>query len=582
MKKLNQNGVTLLALVITIVVLLILASVATYSGIDIIRTSRLNTFTAEMKIMQTEVNNLYEQWKSGQIAIDENTGNITKQENGTTISIGKDLTYNSTVEDQATYVLIDELGLGSSLSDLKGYKYFDYETIENLGIEGTEGEFLVSIKDRKVVSYEGLRYDGIMYYTLEQLPQSLYNVEYNPTQGEPTFDLSCENIGSGQWKIKISNIQYDGYINKWQIRYRVKAAEGENENSWEITEEFTGDNYTIDIPINNLLDTYEIQVFNGENVISKPYDYQILKIGAYVDYTYDETENYIINSENSGTDSNPATGIPQTKELKWRILKVHNDGTIDLVSDTSTDTEIYFKGAVGYNNGVYILNDICAKQYSNSKLGITARSLNLEDIEEELNEQGIELRNEYSDTTQANIKYGGFKLYNGVYPMIYARENGSWTDITTDISNLTDEEIKNNLKKDGIGRSENGYTDVTTEKASEIENGLIITQTYYNLQITSEYLKNSDIYPVLFERDESYWLASRCTSSYVAYAQFGICGVNKNLIGGNGVFNSSKGEGNASRKIRPVVTLKADSIKLVINNEENNENNPYKIIKIKQ
>ena len=84
MKKLNQNGVTLLALVITIVVLLILASVATYSGIDIIRSSRLNTFTAEMKIMQTEVNNLYEQWKSGEINIDENTGNITKQENGTT------------------------------------------------------------------------------------------------------------------------------------------------------------------------------------------------------------------------------------------------------------------------------------------------------------------------------------------------------------------------------------------------------------------------------------------------------------------------------------------------------------------
>ena len=67
----NSKGVTLVALIITIVVLIIIASIATYSGIDIIRSSRLTSFTTEMKIMQTELNELYEQWKNGEIIIDD-------------------------------------------------------------------------------------------------------------------------------------------------------------------------------------------------------------------------------------------------------------------------------------------------------------------------------------------------------------------------------------------------------------------------------------------------------------------------------------------------------------------------------
>ena len=216
----NSKGVTLVALIITIVVLIIIASIATYSGIDIIRSSRLTSFTTEMKIMQTEVNELYEQWKNGEIIIDDN-GNVTIQEDESTqVSIGKDLTYDSDVENQASYVLIHELDLGDTLSDLKGYRYFDYATIEYLGIEGTEGEFFVNIADRKVVSFEGFRYDGVMYYTLEQLPQSLYNVDYSPNQGKPTFDLSYEAIGNNKWRITISNIQYDGNIDKWYVKYQ--------------------------------------------------------------------------------------------------------------------------------------------------------------------------------------------------------------------------------------------------------------------------------------------------------------------------------------------------------------------------
>ena len=246
----NSKGVTLVALIITIVVLIIIASIATYSGIDIIRSSRLTSFTTEMKIMQTEVNELYEQWKNGKIIIDNN-GNVTIQEDESTqVSIGKDLTYDSDVENQASYVLIHELDLGDTLSDLKAYRYFDYATIEYLGIEGTEGEFFVNIPDRKVVSFEGFRYDGVMYYTLEQLPQSLYNVDYNPNQGEPTFDVSFEKIGDEKYRITISNIQYDGNIDKWYVKYQEDGTD-----YWNTSEDLS---FVVNKKVN-----YKIYIENG-------------------------------------------------------------------------------------------------------------------------------------------------------------------------------------------------------------------------------------------------------------------------------------------------------------------------------
>ena len=75
--KLNDaKGITLVSLAITIAVLLILASVATYSGVNILRQSKLNKFTTEMKLMQTEVNDLYDRYKNGEDVL----------------SLGKDLT----------------------------------------------------------------------------------------------------------------------------------------------------------------------------------------------------------------------------------------------------------------------------------------------------------------------------------------------------------------------------------------------------------------------------------------------------------------------------------------------------------
>lgn len=222
MRKINSKGITLISLVVTIAILLILASIATYSGVDVIRQSNLNKFTAEMKVMQTQVNDLYQKYKDG-----------TTVSIGSNNYIGEDI-LNRIGEDLPAYAdSVFEVGT-SGITDKTGYRYYDQDTIKGLNIEGVEGEFYINVSKRSVIATEGLEYNGTTYYTLEQLPDSLYNVSYeDKNTGKPTFDVTKENVGDKN-RIIISNINYDGYIDKWEVKYQL-----EGQDYWNTSEDLS-------------------------------------------------------------------------------------------------------------------------------------------------------------------------------------------------------------------------------------------------------------------------------------------------------------------------------------------------------
>ena len=228
----NNKGITLMALVITIILLIILASIGTYSGIQVVKSAQFTAFSTELKIMQTQVNKLYEEKKNG---------------NSDVNALGKTISSSSTtVQSNATKAFN-----ASGIRDTSDYKYFDTDTIKSLNIEGVEGEFLVNIDKRSVVSYDGFEYEGKTYYTLEQLPDGLYNVEYNTSEQQPDFNVDYELLENGKCKILVNNINYNGNINKWQLKYKK-----ENEDDWKTTNNysFTIDevgNYRVKIANNN-------------------------------------------------------------------------------------------------------------------------------------------------------------------------------------------------------------------------------------------------------------------------------------------------------------------------------------------
>ena len=133
-------------------------------------------------------------------------------------------------------------------------------------------------------------------------------------------------------------------------------------------------------------------------------------IGKIVSYTPNTpSTGYDLSTAKSGYGS--AQTIDGTYDpTTWKIMEVDENGNITKLLGIGAK-DVYFQGSTGYNNGVYLLNDICKSRYGNASLGATARSLNIEDIESRMNATGIAARNAYkAGTTQ----YGTTKKYTGI------------------------------------------------------------------------------------------------------------------------------------------------------------------------
>ena len=156
----NSKGITLITLIITVMVLAILTSVAVYSGIEVLNSSKLTRFTTEMKLIQTRVNEIYDDRDNY-----ENKGQDASS-------------YATQLSSIATAIGSDFTTWGYS-SDISNYRYYTKEKLkEDLDIEDVEQDVLIDLYNRKIISVNGTTVDGQTYYVLEQLPNSVYNVEY--------------------------------------------------------------------------------------------------------------------------------------------------------------------------------------------------------------------------------------------------------------------------------------------------------------------------------------------------------------------------------------------------------------------
>ena len=302
-------------------------------------------------------------------------------------------------------------------------------------------------------------------------------------------------------------------------------------------------NFTVTGTVNGETSTKTVSV--TVNQYSSKY-----KIGDYVNYTYDPAENYKITSATCGSSSNPADGIPQTSGLKWRILNIDEaNGTVDLISENPTGTSVYFSDILGYNNGPYLMNEICKAQYSNKSLGVNARSINLLDMEKQLTAAGIAARNAYS----SNVKYGTTKTYtsNTKYPSLYAGQKGAGVNVA--------EEKASTIAQPDISKGNDPYeeskaiaeTEPTTDKTYGTGNQLTVTQTYYYIPIN---VTNYGDAASVLSNSNYFWVASRFVYTYSGAASFGLRFASTSTDGLT-MFYSNGNTNNVNYRLRPVVSL---------------------------
>ena len=231
----NEKGVTLQALIITIVLLLIVTSIGATAGTSALEYSKYSKLKTELQLLQTKVNELNENNDSskGQDLNNAQKEILEKEEVKSIIYNGK--------EDKK-----DEVK--------RGFKFFSVSEIKNdFDLSGIERSYLINVDYRYVVSCEGFKYKNVTYYMIEQMDDGMYNVEYhNKNSNTGTFEVSS-SIEGNVGKIIVSINNYDGYINNWQVKYKLNT-----EEKWQISNdlEFTVDN----------AGTYIVNVVHGDEI----------------------------------------------------------------------------------------------------------------------------------------------------------------------------------------------------------------------------------------------------------------------------------------------------------------------------
>ena len=258
------------------------------------------------------------------------------------------------------------------------------------------------------------------------------------------------------------------------------------------------------------------------------FDDGTIQPGDYVAYTPTGLESYVVNGNYSGT------GMNQTvtkEELNWRVLDKTQEGKLRLISATPTETTVKLQGANGYNNAVYILDELCNTLYKGENA--TAKSLKIEDIQNKMNLSVWNYNNAAS--------YGStFNPSNKQYPLMFAQEMG---------------QIVN-------GRS--GSLDLSEQPSIMTGTGTASTWTvkytyWYNQSMgASNYV--DPMYHELFHTAATgtYWLSSRCVGANSSNAFFNVRCVASSLVDAYHLFSSGGNVYSYTYRVRPVVYLESN------------------------
>ena len=278
-----------------------------------------------------------------------------------------------------------------------------------------------------------------------------------------------------------------------------------------------------------------------------------IKIGDSVNYTYDSAGSYSLLSTYSGCSRNQT--IAQTTGLTWKVLNVDKENdTVDIISTNPTSSTVTFANILGYNNGPYLMNEICKAQYSNKTLGVNARSINLLDMEKQLTAAGIKSRNEYNKGSSTYAQYGTTKTYtsNTKYPSLYANQKGAGPNITAADASAKITQPKTDAGNDPYEESKPiATTEPTTDNTSGTGDPLTVTQTYYYIPINDT---NYGTASSILANSTPFWVAARFVAPDSGNAGFGLRFAGTNTFGCL-MFYSDGGTGGYNCALRPVVSL---------------------------
>ncbi len=182
----RKNGVTLISLVITIVVILILASITIYTGTANIRETKDSVAKTELQLVQQVILEKYAKY------------NLTNDE---TLLVGEKITNFDDI-DEVIQQIKDKTGITIELKDpnIENYYLLNMDSLATMGITNTEDEYIINYKTGEVINKTKLSTGK------SKEPLYLYSkklTEITPeSYGAIVKGYECENsAGVKDWKI---------------------------------------------------------------------------------------------------------------------------------------------------------------------------------------------------------------------------------------------------------------------------------------------------------------------------------------------------------------------------------------------
>ena len=511
MNKQNR-GISLISLIITIIVIIILAAIVIFSGMGTPEKAQLSAVISDIDNVQTAVDQAYygfyteksvagEVWTKSQFYEAVATGETNRDNlTGTGIvPISKDGMVKMTLpnyEGRSWGVAVEDIDDHTQVGSVVLYPGFEsngkiYSTLLDVQNDGRDTQLADGIQSSMAVTNVKITTDtvGTVYAGTSVTDGTTLYISFDVSEkGTPvtvTPSLPYAVTTNGDYEFTLTNA--------------------------------SGKTKTHKVSVTN----YKVPTIADK-----------VKVGDYVEYIPDTAE-YTTDTNNTGYTS-AQTLNTETKD--WRVLYVNSEtGEVLLTTNGIVNNRTWFEGTKGYFRGPTELNNICKALYSNSSLGITARSMTVEDLNKACNYMPSEPTTRYAyypyGTTFAEgnttIEYNG-KTYTKT-----AHGNSTAKFYTSDGG--------------GIEKTD---SDGFTYRTPEADNPVYVTMTYYGYNPS---LSNSSVGSIL---GSSYgWLASSCVYLSSSAAAFNVRNAYSSGIDAIYLYGSYGDTDSRSIGVRPLVSL---------------------------
>lgn len=259
----DNKGITLIILVVTIVIMAILLSVVTYTGIDAYRTAKVTRFITEMQLIQAQVD---EYVKDG----------------GT--PAGSSLTLDQ--QEIIGYAYAHE-----EISTNTNFKYFSADDLMSFfdTLDEIENNVMINFTTREVVSETGIEYDGILYYTQYKLPngQTVTGTD-SVIIRTATTTVNSANDGLN------TTVSIVNSLNNYSLMYKEQ-----NDNYWNTITNYTESGKTYNVVISKsglysfkVMDNTNTEVINTTQALIRVANRPKTDATLEYDYSSDDIEDW--------------------------------------------------------------------------------------------------------------------------------------------------------------------------------------------------------------------------------------------------------------------------------------------------